>query len=166
MYVNLYPGKQLRNAKRSMLLVGLFLFIGGGYALLREFFWMEEFRQGWALASAGLMLLGVLPLAYGTELLHFKDAFFFMTPQRLAYRLSLFGSEKVIEWAQVEELHITRHVISFLLTGGHVQRLRLHAIQDASLARHVSRSIHLAAMEKGIMINGVKPSPSEPALQV
>lgn len=166
MYVNLYPGKQLRAARRFMLLLGLFLFVGGGYALLREFFWMETFRDRWAAASAVLMLLGLVPLAYGANLLHFKDAFFSMTPQQIAYRLTLFGPQTVVEWPQVQELGITEQLISFKLEGGMVTRMRLNMIQDPAIARHVSRSIHLAALEKGIMINGVKPSPTEPALQV
>lgn len=166
MYVNLYPNKQLRSTKRSLLLIGLFLFFGGGYALLREFFWIASFREGWALASGVMVLLGLLPIAYGTEILRFKDAYFSMTPERIIYRLSLFGTETIVEWQQIQELHITEYVVNFILKGGSVLKMRLNIIQKPEIARHVSRSIHLAALEKGIMINGVKPSPSEPALQV
>jgi hypothetical protein len=166
MYVNLYPGKQLRSTKRTVLLIGLFLVLGGMYALLREFLWMEPFREGWALASGAMVLLGLLPLAYGTDMLHFKDAFFSMTPDRIVYRLTLLGTEKVVEWQQIQELHITEYVIKFILKGGSITKMRLSAIQKPDVARHVSRSIHLAALEQGIMINGVKPSPTSPALQV
>ncbi|WP_276499101.1 hypothetical protein [Pontibacter litorisediminis] len=165
MYVNLYPGRQLRSTKKSMLLLGLFLFFGGGYALLREFLWIGQFREGWAVASAVIMLLGILSIAYGSSVLHFKDAFFSMTPDRIAYRLSLFGGQTVVEWPQVEELKISVHAVNFVLRGGAIVKMRLTAIQDPKIARHVSRSIHLAALEKGIAINGVKPSPSEPAMQ-
>ncbi|TPE43702.1 hypothetical protein [Pontibacter mangrovi] len=166
MYVNLYPNRQLRATKRSVLLMGLFLLLGGGYALLRELLWMEALRPGWAAASGLMVLSGSVCLAYATEVLRFKDAFFSMTPERIAYRVSLFGSETVVEWQHIQELRITEHYVSFALTGGAFQKIRLGAIQSPDIARHVARSIHLAGLEKGIMINGIKPSPSEPALQV
>lgn len=166
MYVNLYPGKHLQATKRSLLLMGLFLFFGGGYALLREFLWIGSFREGWALASGALMLFGLISIAYGTERFHFKDVYFSMTPQRIKYRLALFGAEKVVEWQQIQELQISSHQINFKLKGGDVAKMRLSTIQSPQLARHVSRSIHLAALEQGVMVNGIKPSPSEPALQV
>ncbi|CAM3813363.1 hypothetical protein POKO110462_20835 [Pontibacter korlensis] len=166
MYVNLYPSKQLRSTKRSVLFIGLFLFFGGGYSLLREFLWLEIFRESWAVASGVMLLLGIVCIAFGTDVLRFKDAFFSMTPERIAYRLTLFGAETVVYWQAVKELHVTEHLISFELREGDTLKLRLGHIQQPAIARHVSRSIHLAAFEKGIMINGVKPSPTEPALQV
>lgn len=166
MYVNLYPGKQLQATKRSMLLIGLFLFLGGGYALLREFLWLDTFREGWAVASGALMVLGLIPLAYGTDIFRFKDAFFSMTPDRIVYRLTLLGTETRVEWQQIQELRITEHIITFILKEGAAIKMRLGAIQRPDIARHVSRSIHLAALEQGVMINGIKPSPPEPALQI
>ncbi|RIJ42982.1 hypothetical protein [Pontibacter oryzae] len=166
MYVNLFPGKQLRATKRSITLMGSFLFLGGGYALMREFLWFDGFRSGWALVSGLLGALGLLFIAFGTDFFRFKDAFFSMTPERIAYRLSLLGREHKIRWHDVQELVISDALIRFKLRCGKRVNMRIGAIQQPDIARHVSRSIHLAALEKGLPINGVKPSPPEPALQV
>lgn len=148
MYINLYPGKQLRSTRKSLLVTGLFLFFGGGYALLREFLWIDAFRTGWAVASAMLLGLGLLFVAYGTEVFRFKDAFFSMTPERIVYRLSLLGRERRIAWEEVQELIISESLVRFKLVSGSGVAMRLGAIQQPEIARHVSRSIHLAALDR------------------
>lgn len=166
MYVNLYPNKQLKATKRSTLLLGLFLAGGGTYALYREFFMLDALRLSWLLASIALVLAGALLMAFATDLLRFRDVYFSMTPERIAYRLALLGREQTLYWSKLESLEISTEAVTFRLKSGKKQLLRLGAIQQEDLARHVARSLHLAALEKGLRVNGTKPSPQEPALQV
>lgn len=133
---------------------------------MREFLWLDVFRLGWAVASGILVLLGVLFISFGTDVLRFKDAYFSMTPERIAYRLALLSPEKQISWKEIKELKISELLISFVLVSGKTVTMRLGSIQQPHIARHVSRSIHLAAFEKGIVVNGVKPTPDDPVLQI
>lgn len=165
MYVNLFPGRQLRATKRSTTLTGFVLLLGGSYALVREFLWLDTFRLGWALVSGLLVATGLLFIAFGTDFFRLKDAFFSMTPERIAFRLTLLGREHKIVWQEVKEIVVSDIVIRFKLTNGKNVKMRIGSIQEPEIARHVARSIHLAALEKGLSINGVKPSPTEPALQ-
>ncbi|GAB3821597.1 hypothetical protein [Pontibacter rugosus] len=165
MYINLYPNKSLKSTKKSLLLTGAFLTVGGGYALLREFLWLPVFREEWAFASALLILIGGFMLAFGADVFRFNDAFFSMNRERIAYRLTLWGSIQEIYWKDLNALEISWSLISFELTSGKRLHLRLEAIQQPEVARHVSRSLHLAALNHNLPVNGLKTFQA-PALQV
>ncbi|GHA75531.1 hypothetical protein GCM10007389_31760 [Pontibacter akesuensis] len=145
--------------------MGMFLTLGGGYALLRELLWMDMFREGWAAASVLLVLVGATMLAFGTDIFRLQDAFFSMTPKRIVYRVSVLGRQQEINWEEVSALDITESLVTFVLVSGRQRYLRLGAIQQPEIARHVSRSLHLAAIEKGLVLNGIKASSFKPALQ-
>ncbi|PRY13648.1 hypothetical protein CLV24_10518 [Pontibacter ummariensis] len=166
MYVNLFPRKQLRATKKSVLVLGLFLGVGGAYAVLRELLWQTAFRPYWAMASVLIVLIGLLCLAVATDFIRLKDAYFSMTPERVSYRLAVWGREHFLLWKDVQALQVTKHWVSFILHNGEIKKLRLGLIQNPEIAHHVSRSIHLAALEKGLPVNDVLPSAPEPSLQV
>jgi hypothetical protein len=84
-----------------------------------------------------------------------------MTPERIRYRLSLLGREHQLLWKDVRALQVSKQLVVFKQSGGEMVRLRLGLIQQWSTAQHVSRSILLAALEKGIPVNGIKAMPHE-----
>lgn len=165
MYINLYPNKHLNATKKSVLAMGLFLAAGGAYALLRELFWQTDFQSGWAVASAVVTLVGFLSIVVAMDKIRLKDAYLSITPERLMYRLSVMGREQLLPWESIRALQVTEHVVVFEQEQGTVTKLRLGLIQQPEIARHVSRSILLAAMEKGIPVNGVSAVPRKPSLQ-
>ena len=165
MYINLYPNKQLNATKKTMLATGLFLAAGGSYALLRELLLRTDLQAGWAVASAAVTLLGFLSITVAMDKIRLKDAYLSITPERLKYRLSVMGRERLLPWDSIKALQVSEHVVVFEQVQGNVTRLRLGLIQQPEIARHVSRSILLAAMEKGIPINGVLAVPRRPSFQ-
>lgn len=156
MYVNLYPQKQLMQTKRNMLIAAAFLIVGGAYALFREFFLLDVFRPGWAVSSAVVLVAGVLLWLIANNLVATKDAYFSMSPERIKYRLAVFAREQVINWKDIDSLEISANAIVYQLISGASITMRLGNIQQPEVMLHVSRSLHLAAMEKGIMVNGVQ----------
>ncbi|WP_242927791.1 hypothetical protein [Pontibacter vulgaris] len=155
MYVSLYPQKELKRTKRSFLLAGIFLFSGGAYALVRE---LQEarLRFDWIVAAGIISLLGILALAVATDRLRLKDAYFSMTPEKISYRLGLYGNDSVLYWAEVLSMRVTETFVLFELQGGHKKRLSLSAIPAREVANHVATSLRLAAIEKNIEVNGVQ----------
>lgn len=156
MYVNLYPQKQLMQTKKNMLIAGVFLIVGGAYALFREFFLLDVFRPGWAVSSTVVLGAGVLLWLVANNLFSTRDAYFSMNPERIKYRLAVFSREQVINWKDIDVLEISANTIVFQLISGTSITMRLGNIQQPEVMLHVSRSLHLAAMEKGILVNGVQ----------
>lgn len=165
MYVNLYPAKQLKRTKRFITLVGLFLVTGGAYALYREVFLLAFFRPGWAVSSGAVLVAGFAFLYLSRVLPGAKEAYFSMDQERIMYRLALFSREKIIFWATVRALEISAHAIVYRLVSGESIKMCLGNIQQAEVMLHVCRSIHLAALEKGITVNGIQPESQAVAAQ-
>ncbi len=165
MYINLYPSKHLQATKKTMRLTGAFLTAGGSYALLREFFWQPDFRACWAVASGVLVLLGLFLLAVATDRIMLRDAYLSITPERIMYRLSLTGHEKLLLWDGIKGMQVTEHYVLFEQEQKAPVKLRLGLIQQPEIAQHVSRSLLLAALEKGIPVNGVEALPKKPPIQ-
>jgi len=159
MYVTLYSSKKLRQTKKMMLFSGVLLIVGGAYALLREMIWQEHFRAGWAIASVVLLVAGMIWTALATDKILLKDAYFSMTPERIAFRVALFGGERVLPWQQVLKVWITNYFVVFEMENSKPVILRLGSIQQEEVARHVAGSLRLAALEKSIPINGVVSQP-------
>ncbi|MCJ8165774.1 hypothetical protein MKJ04_13050 [Pontibacter sp. E15-1] len=159
MYINLYPNRQLQSTKKTVLGLGLFCATGGAYALMRELFWIHDFRVGWALSSALLTLVGFLSIAVAMDKIRLKDAYLSITPERIMYRLTLTGRERLIRWDNVQAMRMTEHVVIFDQKEGAPRRMRLGLIQQPEMALHVSRSLMLAAIEKGIPVNGKAARP-------
>jgi len=166
MYINLHPNKQLHATKKMMLVMGLLLAAGGAYALLRELFWLHDFRTGWAVASAAVSLGGFLSIAVAMDKIRLKDAYLSITPDRVKYRLCLAGREHLLPWKNVKALQVSERVIAFELKQGTVVKMRLGLIQQQEIAQHVSRSVLLAALDQGIPVNGVQAVPWAPTYQV
>lgn len=165
MYINLYPNKHLNATKKSALAMGLFLAAGGSYAMLRELLWLTDFRTGWAVASAVITLAGFISIAVAMDKIRLKDAYLSITPDRIMYRLSVVGREQLLPWENIRALHVTKHVVVFEQQQGITTKLRLGHIQQPEIAQHVSRSILLAAMEKGIPVNGITAVPRKASFQ-
>jgi hypothetical protein len=166
MYINLCPNGQLRSTKRNMLAIGVFWAAGGAYALLRETLMRGELRVEWAVASAVLLLAGFASVAVAMDKVQLPDAYFSMTPERIRYRLSLLGREHLLFWEDIKVLQVTEHQVTFEQGDGGVAKLRLGLIQQPEVALHVSRSILLAALEKGIPVNGQAAETRKTTLQV
>lgn len=158
MYINLFPQKQLILIKRYLLVASVFLFAGGAYALFRELFIQDLLRVGWALSSAVILGAGVVSWLIASSRLATRDAYFSMTPERIKYRLAVFAREVQVFWKDVDALEISAQAVVYHLITGESITMRLGNIQQPEVMLHVSRSIHLAAMEKGIMVNGVQTS--------
>lgn len=158
MYVNLFPQKQLMQTKRNMLIAGAFLVTGGAYALFREIFILDAFRLGWAVSSVIVLGAGIAFGFIASNRLATKEAYFSMNPERIKYRLAVFAREQAISWKEVDALDISAQTIVYHLTSGDSVTMRLGNIQQQEVMLHVTRSIQLAAMEKGIMVNGIQPS--------
>ena len=158
MYVNLYPNKKLKQTKQAMTWGGLLLLGGGLVALANEVAVQEQVRWGWLAAAILVSSMGAFWLALGTGKLHLKDAYFSMTPERISYRLSVYGPERVIYWQSIDSIQTTEHAIVFELKSGEQIVMRLGSIQFSNIAKHVSVSIQLAAMEQNVEVNGVAAS--------
>ncbi|WP_299702953.1 hypothetical protein [uncultured Pontibacter sp.] len=153
MYVNLYPNKDLKKTKRVLLWGGVFFLCGGLYVLLSELIAQEEIRWAWAAAAVLISAAGTSGVAVGTGYFHFKDAFFSMTPERIKYRLTLYGPERTIFWDTIDSIQASEHVLVFELKDSNQVIMRLGHIQDPQLANHVSVSIQLAAIEQKVEVN-------------
>ncbi|MEJ8803051.1 hypothetical protein [Pontibacter sp. H249] len=156
MYVNLYPHKQLQKSVKFVGLLGMFLTAGGVYALIRELLLSDSLRVGWAISGLVILLAGFACFVIGSNRHIIREAYFSMSPECIKYRLALLAREQVIFWKDVEALEISAHAVIYNLTSGRNIKMRLGHIQHDEVALHVSRSIHLAALEKGIVINGVQ----------
>ncbi|WP_299819490.1 hypothetical protein [uncultured Pontibacter sp.] len=156
MHVTLYPQKQLQQSLRFILIAGTFLTLGGLYALAREIFILDTFRLSWAISSGVVLLAGLACLFVGNNRVVINQAYFSMNPELVKYRLAVFARERVIYWKDVKALSISAYTIVYHLTSGASIKMRLGHIQQSEVMLHVSRSIHLVALEKGIMINGVQ----------
>ncbi|MCC9138118.1 hypothetical protein ACFSKU_03080 [Pontibacter silvestris] len=148
----LYPPNQKRKTQNFIRLAGAFFTVGGGVALLREFFIEDLFRLSWAVDSGLLLLLGVLFL----ERVKLKDAYFSMDTDYIRYRLTLVGRERELSWNMLKGIRVSEHVVLFEMNDGQSLAMRLGNIQDPLVALHVARSLQLVALEKGIIVNGVK----------
>jgi hypothetical protein len=153
MYVNLYPNKELKKTKRVLLWGGIFFFCGGLAVLLSELIAQTEIRWGWAAAAVMISAAGIGGMAIGTGRVHLKDAFFSMTPERIKYRLTLYGSERIIFWDTIDSIQASEHVLVFELKDSNQVIMRLGHIQDPQIANHVSVSIQLAAIERKVEVN-------------
>ena len=158
MYVTLYPNKKLKQAKQAMTWGGLFLLCGGLVALANEVAVQEQVRWGRLTAAILISTFGALWIALGTGKLYLKDAYFSMTPERISYRLKVYGPERVIYWQSIDSIQATEHTILFELKNGEQVVMRLGSIQCSRTANHVSVSIQLAAMEQNVEVNGVAAS--------
>ena len=156
MYINLFSHKQLALTKRYLLILCVFLISGGAYALFREILLVDAIRTGWALSSALILISGILLYFFSNNQLDTKEAYFSMNPERIKYRLALFSKEHVIHWKDINSIEISTQTIVYNLTTGLQIKMRLGNIQQPEVMLHVSRSIHLAALEKGVTINGIK----------
>lgn len=146
-----------------MLVLGLILIAGGASALLRETLWQVGLRVEWVVASAVLLLVGLLSLAVATDKIHLPDAYFSMTPERIRYRLSLLGRERQLHWTDISTLQVSERLVVFQQRSGEEIKMRLGLIQQPEIALHVARSIMLAALERGIPVNAAKAMPREPS---
>lgn len=156
MYVNLYPNKALRKTKQVLLWAGLFMLCGGLGALVSEWVAQDQVRWGWALAAILVSMAGTWAVAVGADKLSLKDAYFSMTPERISYRLSLFGPERVMYWDNIDCIQASEHTLLFELKDSEQVVMRLGNIQCSRTANHISVSIQLAAIEQQVEVNQVK----------
>lgn len=155
MFVQLYPYKTLQKTKSFILMLGAFLVLGGGYALVRELLLSYQANQVFTYAAIVMLLAGLLSVMFATDKLPVKETYFSMTPERISFRTSLFGKEHVLRWNNICEIRIKHDVVLFELKNGTEIQLRLAMIHLPETARHISVSIRLAAMEQNILVNGV-----------
>ncbi|PKV63406.1 hypothetical protein [Pontibacter ramchanderi] len=155
MYVNLYPNKELKKTKQILLWSGILLLCGGLSALFGEFIAREELRWGWAGAALLVSALGGLGFAVGAGHLQLKDAYFSMTPERIAYRLTIYGTERVIQWDTIDSIQAYENKLVFELKDSKQFVMRLGNIQSPEIANHVSVSIQLAAIQQQVEVNKV-----------
>jgi hypothetical protein len=155
MYINLYPIKQLQRTKLSLLGFGIFLSGGGAYALVRELTQREQLQPAWLLGACMVTAIGAVFIALGTNRIHLKDAFFAMNPERISYRLTVYGRERLVHWQAIESINIVPDKIVLRLKTGKKLTLRLGHLQDQQIARHIEASVRLAALQQNISLNGV-----------
>lgn len=158
MYVNLYPNKELKRTKQILLWSGILLLGGGLAALIGEFVTREEFRLAWAVGGLVVSAIGALGFAVGAGYVQLKDAYFSMTPERIAYRLTLYGAEQTIYWDSIDSILATEHTLVFDLKDSRQFVMRLGHIQNPEIARHVSVSVQLAAVQQQVEVNQVPVS--------
>ena len=158
MYVNLYPNKELKRTKQILLWSGILLLCGGLSTLTGEFLAREEFRLAWAVGALVVSAIGLLGFAVGAGYVQLKDAYFSMTPERIAYRLTLYGTEQTIYWDSIDSIQATEHTLVFDLKDSRQFVMRLGHIQSPEVARHVSVSIQLAAVQQQVEVNQVPVS--------
>lgn len=158
MYVNLYPHKELKRTKQILLWTGILLFCGGLSALIVEFIAREEIRWVWAGGALLVGAVGALGFAVGAGYIQLKDAYFSMTPERIAYRLTLYGPEHTIYWDSIDSIQATEHTLVFDLKDSKQKIMRLGHIQSPDIANHVSVSVQLAAIQQQVEVNQVPVS--------
>ncbi|MBX0332747.1 hypothetical protein K3G39_05810 [Pontibacter sp. HSC-14F20] len=164
MYVNLYPNKALKRTRRILLWSGILLLCGGLSALFGEFVARDEIRWGWAGGALIVSAVGMLGFAVGAGYLQLKDAFFSMTPERISYRLTLYGTEQTIYWDTIDSIHASEHALVFELKDSRQMIMRLGHIQSPEIANHVSVSIQLAAIQQHVEVNQVPVSAQQVSL--
>ncbi|MBB6612874.1 hypothetical protein H7F15_17665 [Pontibacter sp. Tf4] len=164
MFVSLHTRKQLSRIKQNMLLLGLFLLAGGGYAIVREFLWLDAVRPGWLLAAVVLVLIGGVGVAVGINLIPLQDTFFSMNSSQLGFRLTLFGKAHRLRWTQIRSIDVTEDRVIFSLRQEKEVTLHLAHISDPKIARHIQASISLAALEQNVKVNGVLAHPARVAV--
>lgn len=158
MYVNLYPHKELKKTRQLLLWTGILLLCGGLTALAGELIAREEIRWVWAVGALVVSAIGSLGFAVGAGHLQLKDAYFSMTPERIAYRLTLYGTEHTIYWDTIDSIQATAHTLVFDLKDSRQVIMRLGHIQSRETANHVSVSIQLAAIQQQVEVNKVPVS--------
>ncbi|WP_299987206.1 hypothetical protein [uncultured Pontibacter sp.] len=158
MYVNLYPNKELKKTKRVLLWIGILMLCGGLSALFVEFVAREEVRWSWAGGALAVSIIGMLGFAVGASYIRLKDAYFSMTPERIAYRLTLYGAEHTIYWDAIDSIQASEHALVFDLKDSEQLIMRLGHIQSPEIANHVSVSIQLAAIQQHVEVNQVPVS--------
>ncbi|MFD2248285.1 hypothetical protein [Pontibacter ruber] len=156
MYINLYPTKELQRTKQSLLGFGIFLAGGGVYALVREVLQREQLQLSWLLSACIIMAVGLVLVSLGAGWIQLKEAFFSMNPERISYRLTLYGQQRMVNWNAVESVRIIPNTVIFEFKSGKRLVLRLGLVQDEKVARHIEASIRLAALQQNISINGVQ----------
>lgn len=147
-----------------MLGISAFLIVGGAYSLLREIFILDTFRLGWAISSTVILAVGLAFYKVANKQLLIRDVYFSMNPDQIKYRLAVFAHEKIIPWGNIKALEISAQMIIYNMTDGKDIKMRLGNIQQPEVMLHVTRSLHLAAIEKGIVVNGVGPSQKAPVV--
>ncbi|PVY43278.1 hypothetical protein [Pontibacter virosus] len=158
MYVNLYPNKELKKTKQILLWAGILMFCGGLSALIGEFIAREEIRWTWMAGALVVSAIGLLGFAVGAGYVQLKDAYFSMTPERIAYRLTLYGAEQTIYWDTIDSIQATEQALIFDLKDSRQLVMRLGHIQSPEIANHVSVSIQLAAIQQQVEVNQVPVS--------
>ncbi|MBC5775479.1 hypothetical protein H8S95_15485 [Pontibacter sp. KCTC 32443] len=159
MFISLYTNSQIKQLKRNILILGVFLTGGAAFALARELFLVATLRFEWLLAAALVLVTGIVGIAVAQGYPLLKEAYFSMNPSRVSYRLTLFGREYVLPWSQVAAIRISENAIVFELRNAQEVTLRLSTIPDEQAARHIRASIGLAALEQNIYVNGVLAHP-------
>ncbi|WP_018479370.1 hypothetical protein [Pontibacter roseus] len=155
MYVNLYPAQQLKRTKRVLLWSGVFLLCGGVLAVLHEVALEEPTHWGRVIAAGLVLGAGAVCAAIGLDRIPLRDAYFSMTPERIKYRLRLFGPEREIQWQSIDSIQASEHTVLIELKDGSQAVMRLGNIQCSRTANHVSVSLQLAAIEQNVEVNKV-----------
>jgi hypothetical protein len=155
MFIQLFPTKSLQKTKHYSLLLGIFLVLGGSYALVRELILSSQSNILFAYVAGALVLTGLAALAFATDKFPLKETYFSMTPERVSFRTSLFGQEYLLYWNTIREIKITEKVVLFELKNGSEIDLALTTLPQPEIAKHISVSIRLAALEQNVRVNGV-----------
>lgn len=159
MFISLYSRNQLKTLKRNILMLGLFLAIGGIVALVRELHTEEIYRLEFLFAAVSLIITGGLAIAIGLGFIQLKEMYFSMNPTRLSFRHAFLGREHVLYWSQLSAIRVADSSIEFKLENNRKVTLQLSAIPDKRTARHIKASINLAALEQNVVVNGVLARP-------
>ncbi|QCR24741.1 hypothetical protein [Pontibacter sp. SGAir0037] len=156
MYINLYPNKEKSKTKKNLLLLGFFFFAGGAYAFFRETVLQDTIRVNWVIGAVVIFIAGILSIFMATDRIWLKDAYFSMQPDYIKFRLSFFSKEHMLRWSQIQQVRISKHFVLFELNNQEQVELKLGAIQSDDVARQVTSSLRLAALDHQIAVNGVK----------
>jgi hypothetical protein len=161
MFILLYPHKQLKQTKQNLLTGGVVFATAAACAVIRELFIFQEPRFGWLLAALSIVIVGMLAIAAGSDRIHFREAFFSMTPRRISYRQTLTGRKYTLPWSQIAGVQLTDEKAIFELKDGKEVPFLFSLVTDIQLARHIMASIRLAALEQNIRVNGALVHPNE-----
>lgn len=155
MFISLYSRKQLKTLKRNILILGLFLAVGGIVALLRELRLEESYRVEFLVAAVSLIITGGLAIAVGLGFIQLKEMYFSMNPTRLSFRHTFLGREHILYWDHLNAIRVADSSIEFNLENNRKVTLQLSTIPDERMARHIKASINLAALERNVAVNGI-----------
>ncbi|MER2996469.1 hypothetical protein [Pontibacter populi] len=159
MFISLYSRKELKKLKRNILMLGLFLVVGGMVALFRELRLTEAYRLEFLFAASSLILTGGIGVCVGFGFIQLKEMYFSMNPTRLSFRHTFLGREHVLYWSQLSAIRVAESSIEFNLSNKRKVTLQLSTIPDERTARHIKSSINLAALERNVAVNGVLGRP-------